>query len=145
MFGLIIPACTMCGVRSSKALSTSINWLNVFVFVAITKETAKSLYRLTRLMIIKYSTHVCVFVSFPELIALHPRTLGGNVYLYTKLFNMMLNIWRRWHACRNALKTTPHTGGTCLRQLSRVTLSSADSSSVRQALNSLAVSTAICP
>jgi hypothetical protein len=33
------------------------------------------------------------------------------------------------------LKTPPHTGGTCLHQQSRVTLSSADISSVRRALD----------
>ena len=52
--------------------------------------------------------HACIFLSFSELIALHAPTLGGNVHSCTKLFNM-LNIWRRWHAWRNALETTPHT------------------------------------
>ena len=46
----------------------------------------------------------------------------------------MLNVRRSWHARRKSLKTAPHTGGTSLRQLSRVTISSADSSSVRLAL-----------
>ena len=34
--------------------------------------------------------HACIFYS--KLIALHARTLGGNVHSCTKLFNM-LNIW----------------------------------------------------
>jgi hypothetical protein len=39
-----------------------------------------------------------------------------------------------WHAWLKSLKTSLHTGETCLRQQSRVTLSSADRSSVRRAL-----------
>ena len=42
------------------------------------------------------SQHACVF-AYCKLIALHARTLGGNVHSCTKLFNM-LNIRRRWHA-----------------------------------------------
>jgi hypothetical protein len=38
----------------------------------------------------------------------------------------MLNIRCRWHPWMKSFKTPPHTGGTCLRQQSRVTLSSAD-------------------
>jgi hypothetical protein len=38
-----------------------------------------------------------------------------------------------WHAWLKSLKTPPHTGETCLRQQSQVTLSSADSSCVRRA------------
>ena len=37
--------------------------------------------------------------------------------------------WRKQvlrHACQKSLKILPHTGGTCLRQCSRVTVSSAD-------------------
>ena len=63
--------------------------------------------------------HACILLSFPELIALHARTLGGHDHSCTKLFNM-LNIWRRWHAWRNALETTPHTGVFSLRNRSRM-------------------------
>ncbi len=42
----------------------------------------------------------------------------------------ILRVFR--HACQS-FKILPHTGGTCLRQCSRVTVSSADSSRVRQA------------
>jgi hypothetical protein len=66
------------------------------------------------------SQHARVFASYCKLIALHARTLGGNVHSCTKLFNM-LNIRPRCHAWIIALKTPPHTG-TCLRQQSRVKL-----------------------
>ena len=84
-------------------------------------------------LLIDLPQYACVLVSFAKAIAFHARTLGGNVHSCTKLFNM-LNIRRSWHARRKSLKTAPHTGGTSLRQLSRVTISSADSSSVRWAL-----------
>ena len=44
----------------------------------------------------------------------------------------ILRVFR--HACQKSFKILPHTGGTSLRQCSRVTVSSADSSPVRQAL-----------
>ena len=43
----------------------------------------------------------------------------------------ILRVFR--HACQKSFKILPHTGGTCLRQCSRVTVSSADSSRVRHA------------
>ena len=72
-------------------------------------------------------------------IAFHVRTPGGNVHSCRKLFNM-LNIERRWHVCRKALKTRPKTRGTFLRQQSRVKLCSADSCNVRRALVGTATS-----
>ena len=45
----------------------------------------------------------------------------------------ILRVFR--HACQKSFKVSPHTGGTCLRQCSRVTVSSADSSRVRQAVS----------
>ena len=45
----------------------------------------------------------------------------------------ILTVFR--HACQKSFKILPHTGGICLRQCSRVTVSSADSSRVRQALD----------
>jgi hypothetical protein len=66
---------------------------------------------------------------------------AAQVWIYTqsnikKLF-IMLNIGCRSHTWLKSLKTPPHTEGTCLRQQSRVTLSSADSSSVRRAYTSI--------
>ena len=43
----------------------------------------------------------------------------------------ILRVFR--HACQKCFKILPHTRGTCLRQCSRVAVSSADSSRVRQA------------
>ena len=43
----------------------------------------------------------------------------------------ILRVFR--HACQKSFKILPHTGGTCLLTCSRVTVSSADSSRVRQA------------
>ena len=43
----------------------------------------------------------------------------------------ILRVFR--HACQKSFKILPHTEGTCLRQCSRVTVSSANSSRVRQA------------
>ena len=81
----------------------------------------------------KYEKSACAFASITELIAQKACTLWGNVHSCTKLFNM-LNIRGWWHEWRKSHNTTPHTWGISWRQQSHVTLSSADSSSVRRAL-----------
>ena len=62
--------------------------------------------------------HTCVFVWPCMAITFHVRTLTGNVHSCRKLFTM-LNVERRWHACRKTLKTRPPTRGPCLCQHSR--------------------------
>ena len=81
---------------------------------------------------IKHGKDACAFALIPELIAQNARTLWVNVHSCTKLFNM-LNILSSWHAWQKSQNMTPHTWGNSLRQQPRVTLSSADSSSVRGA------------
>ena len=88
---------------------------------------------ISHLELCKYEKNAHTFASITELIAQKARTLWGNVHSCTKLFNM-LNIRRWWHEWRKSQNTTPHTWGISLRQQAGVTLSSADSSSVRRAL-----------
>ena len=83
---------------------------------------------------IKHGKDACAFALIPELIAQNARTLWVNVHSCTKLFNM-LNILSSWHAWQKSQNMTPHTWGNSLRQQPRVTLSSADSPSVRRALH----------
>ena len=97
--------------------------LNVFVYVALREEAIfLRLMRMSQTLLRKQrrpcftnlfenmSQHARVFASYSKLIALHARTLGGNVHSCTKLFNM-LNIRRRCHAWTIALKTPTHTRG----------------------------------
>ena len=81
---------------------------------------------------------ILAFALIPELIAQNARTLWVNVHSCTKLFNM-LNILSSWHAWQKSQNMTPHTWGNSLRQQPRVTLSSADSSSVRRALRKVVI------
>ena len=88
---------------------------------------------ISHLELCKYQKNARAFTSITELIAQKARTLWGNVHSCTKLFNM-LNTRRWWHEWRKSQNTTPHTWRISLRQESRVTLTSADSSSVRRPL-----------
>ena len=88
---------------------------------------------ISHLELCKYQKNAGAFKSITELIAQKARTLWGNVHSRTKLFNM-LNIPRWCHEWRKSQNSTPRTWGISWRQQSRVTLSSADSSSVRRAL-----------
>jgi hypothetical protein len=69
--------------------------------------------------------YACLFDLQWKVIAFRARTLGGNIDSWLKLIIQHVNIRCRWHAWMKSFKTPPHTGGTCLRQQSRVTLSSA--------------------
>ena len=66
-------------------------------------------------------TRMLIFARPCKMIAFHPRTLGGNIHSYLKLFNMF-NVECRWHVCRKALKTRSHIRGTYWHQQSRLKL-----------------------
>ena len=122
-----------CGVRVPKLCPHLSTGCSVFVFIPITKKQ-QNLFIVASISHVWWSLNkvgMRIRVIFWADSFAHAYTLR-NGYSCTELFNV-LNIWRRRHAWRNALKTTPHTGGTCLRQLLWVTLSSSDDSGVHRA------------